>query len=119
VETTEIARLRAALAELPGIPWRSEESDRDEFGVIADTGEVQPLVFRNCNDVKAAAVVEIINAAPSLLEELTRLRKALNQQTSSPGHSPAVASAQRIVAFNCPLDEDSWAGATLFFRRSG
>ncbi|MET3172835.1 UNVERIFIED_ORG: hypothetical protein ABIB52_000663 [Arthrobacter sp. UYCu721] len=100
METREIARLRAALADLPSPPWRAEESTRDRFGAATDTGEVPSFVFRNCNDRDAAAIVEIINAAPSLLEELDQLREALKQQqASSPGHSQAVASAQRIVAF--------------------
>lgn len=89
-------RVRLALAELPSLPLRVEESMKDGFGAVTDGGEVPAFVFRNCGDSEAEAIVEILNAAPALLDELDRLREVVKQQTRSLGR---VGKAQMVVAY--------------------
>ncbi|WP_426004869.1 hypothetical protein ACPFL9_20410 [Paenarthrobacter sp. NyZ202] len=89
-------RVRHALAELPSLPLRVEESMKDGFGAITDSGEVPSFVFRNCGDAEAEAIVEILNATPALLAELELPRGAATEET---GDSGRLAKAQLVTAY--------------------
>ena len=93
-ETTN--RVRAALAELPSLPLRVEESMKDGYGAVSDMGEVPTFLFRNCSAAEAEAITEVLNAAPALLDELDRLRELGKLQARSLGR---VGKAQMVVAY--------------------